>query len=77
MTKDLLVRNVPSDLRKWIDSQRQQHQMSQQEFVLSLLRTASSATPQTLPLPFGQIRDRHSQTDLPFKFVDLFAGIGI
>jgi hypothetical protein len=76
MTKDLLVRNVPKDLREWIDRKRQQQQMSQQEFVLSLLERASSPTPQTLRLPFEQIRAGHTASDLPFTFVDLFAGIG-
>jgi|SRR5579885_513725 len=76
MTKQLLVRNVPRDVEEWIDKERQQNQMSQQEFVLSLLRRASSLTPQTLPLPFDQIRSNYAPSDLPFTFVDLFAGIG-
>lgn len=76
MTKDLLVRNVPQHLQEWIDSQRQQEQMSQQEFVLSVLHRASSVTPQTLPLPFEQIRNNRTASDLPFTFIDLFAGIG-
>lgn len=76
MTKDLLVRNVPKHLQQWIDSQRQQQQMSQQEFVLSLLQSAFSPAAQTLPLPFEQIRRNHNPADLPFTFVDLFAGIG-
>jgi len=76
MTKDLLVRNVPKHLQGWIDSQRQQEQMSQQEFVLSVLQRASSVTPQTLPLPFEQISNSRTASDLPFTFTDLFAGIG-
>jgi len=75
MTKDLLVRNVPKGLQEWIDEQRQQHQMSQQEFVLSLLQKASSVAAQTLPLPFEQIKKPNVPADLPFTFVDLFAGI--
>jgi len=75
MRKQLLVRNVPEDVRQWIEKERQQ-QMSQQEFVLSLLQRASSLTPQTLPLPFEQIRTGTSPSDLPFTFTDLFAGIG-
>jgi len=77
MPKQLLVRNVPEEVHKWIDEERQQHRMSQQEFVLSVLQRASSLTPQTLPLPFEQIRkDDSIPRDLPFTFVDLFAGVG-
>lgn len=76
MKKDLLVRDVPSDLREWIDSQRQQHQMSQQEFVLSLLQRASSVTSRTIPLAFERSSENHASTSLPFTFIDLFAGIG-
>ena len=76
MPKQLLVRNVPEEVHKWIDDERQQHRMSQQEFVLSVLHKAS-LTPQTLPLPFEQIRkDESAPRDLPFTFIDLFAGVG-
>src|SRR5258708_7384145 len=76
MPKQLLVRNVPEEVHKWIDEERRQHRMSQQEFVLSVLERASS-TPKTLPLPFEQLRkDESVPRDLPFNFIDLFAGIG-
>jgi len=76
MPKQLLVRNVPEEVHRWIDEERQQHRMSQQEFVLSVLQKAS-LTPQTLLLPFEQIRkDESVPRDLPFAFIDLFAGIG-
>lgn len=75
MAKQLLVRNVPDSLQKWIESQRQQHRMSQQEFVLSVLQRASSLAPKTLALPFERIRESQQPNDLPFTFIDLFAGI--
>jgi DNA (cytosine-5)-methyltransferase 1 len=76
MPKELLVRNVPENVSEWIDKERQQHRMSQQEFVLSVLQKASAPV-QTLPLPFEQMRRvETSPTDLPFTFIDLFAGIG-
>ncbi len=75
MPKQLLVRNVPESVHEWIDKERQQHRMSQQEFVLSILEQASA--PRTLTLPFEQIRqDESSPRDLPFTFIDLFAGVG-
>ncbi len=76
MTKQLLVRNVPESVQRWIEKERQQQRMSQQEFVLSVLQSASMPN-QTLPLPFFhhiQASDP-SPRDLPFAFVDLFAGI--
>lgn len=73
MTKDLLVRNVPKRLQHWIDSQLQERQMSQQEFVLSLLQTASSPAPQTLALPFEHVRKSRTPDVLPFTFIRLFA----
>jgi DNA (cytosine-5)-methyltransferase 1 len=76
MPKQLLVRNVPEEVHKWIDVERQQQRMSQQEFVLDVLRRAS-LTPQTLPLPFEQVKKYDSTSrDLPFAFTDLFSGIG-
>lgn len=76
MPKELLVRNVPENVREWIDKQREQHRMSLQEFVLSVLQKASAPV-QTLPLPFEQIkRTDTTSRDLPFTFIDLFAGIG-
>ncbi len=36
MPKQLLVRNVPEELHRWIDEGRQEHRMSQQEFTYSL-----------------------------------------
>jgi len=77
MTKQVLVRNVPDDVRRWIEKERQQHRMSQQEFVLSVLQRASMPH-QTLPLPFFEQvhKDRTVLQDLPFTFIDLFAGIG-
>jgi DNA (cytosine-5)-methyltransferase 1 len=78
MTKQLLVRNVPEELCTWIERERQQHRMSQQEFVLSVLQRASMPY-QTLALPFfEQVRKEEnvSSQGVPFKFIDLFAGIG-
>jgi hypothetical protein len=55
MPRQLLVRNVPDEFQMWIDEVRQEHRMSQQEFVLLITQNAS-LTPQTLPLLFEQIR---------------------
>jgi len=79
MGKQLLVRNVPSDICLWIDQQRDQHKMSQQEVVLSVLDKAVEADIELkLPLFSGQPRivEKTVSQSLPFTFIDLFAGIG-
>src|SRR5689334_2010251 len=79
MPKQILVRNIPDDVRNWIDQERQQHRMSQQEFVLSLLEKASdSDLAERMPLFSGipPIVEAASSESIPFRFVDLFAGIG-
>lgn len=76
MTKQLLVRNVPDDVHGWIDRERQQYHMSKQEFLLSFLEKASRVS-QTLPLPFERVpKPEASLHDIPFKFIDLFSGVG-
>jgi hypothetical protein len=50
----MLVRNVPHVVREWIEKERQQNQVSQQEFVLSVLQRASAM--ETTPLlPFNDL----------------------
>ena len=79
MSKQLLVRNVPPDICLWIDQQRNHHNMSQQEVVLSILEKAiESDIELKLPLFSGQpqIVEKTISQSLPFTFIDLFAGIG-
>jgi DNA (cytosine-5)-methyltransferase 1 len=74
----LLVRNVPQDVRNWIERERETRRMSQQEFVISLLKQAS-ADSQTLSLPFAEATQQQILPEpggMPFRFIDLFAGIG-
>src|ERR1039457_4510467 len=79
MSKQLLVRNVPRDVCLWIDQQRNQHNMSQQEVVLSILDKAVEADIELkLPLFSGQPQavEKAGSQSSPFTFVELFAGIG-
>jgi DNA (cytosine-5)-methyltransferase 1 len=78
VSSNILVRNVPETVREWIDRERRQHGMSQQEFVISVLNRASGdeQTP-LLPFPEAAITPEPVPPDgLPFTFIDLFAGIG-
>src|SRR5437867_2912581 len=77
MSDRLLVRNVSPEIQQWIKQQRQQQQMTQQEFLLSLLHQASAPQAQGPLLPFESNTVEVPVPDtLPFTFVDLFAGIG-
>jgi DNA (cytosine-5)-methyltransferase 1 len=76
MSDRLLVRNVPVEVQLWIKQQREQQQMTQQEFLLSMLHQASAAQQSPL-LPFEpSTREVPVPDTLPFTFVDLFSGIG-
>jgi DNA (cytosine-5)-methyltransferase 1 len=76
MSSQLLVRNLPEEVRQWIEDERQQQRMSKQEFVLSVLHQASQAD-RTPMLPFQRpASEIPTPGALPFTFVDLFAGIG-
>ena len=70
MPRQLLVRNIPSDISDWIESERHQYGMSQQEFVLSMLGRAHAAKSESKRL--------FPEPAVPkdFTFIDLFAGIG-
>lgn len=75
---DQLIRNVPEDLRLWIEQERHEQRKSKQEFVLGMLERAREAEmAKRMPL-FATIpkTDIDPPEFIPFKFVDLFAGIG-
>jgi len=77
MSDRLLVRNVSPEIQQWIKQQLQQQQMTQQEFLLSLLHQASASQDSGPLLPFEpSTREVPVPDTLPFTFVDLFAGIG-
>ena len=76
MSDRLLIRNVPPEVQQWIAEERHQQRMSQQDFVLSILHKASKVEAAPF-LPFEEPQKEPSVPDsLPFKFIDLFAGIG-
>lgn len=76
MAKQLLVRNIPQNISSWINEERKERSMSQQEFVLSMLEKVyqtkqimkiSIMEPRIIPKP---------NVKTQFTFIDLFAGIG-
>lgn len=81
MSKQLLVRNVPDPICEWMERERQEHGVTQQEFVLSVLRAVwekreAVRFPLFATLPVQPERLQPVDPSIPFSFVDLFAGIG-
>jgi len=76
MTDQLLIRKVPERIRSWIEQERREHGMTQQEFVVSILEHAFGR--EELPLFPAVVRkvDVSGPDTLPFTFADFFAGIG-
>ncbi len=79
MPNDILIRDVPANLRTWLEDEKYRRRMSLKEFVLHLLHEASRAgaggreptlfsSLETLPYTAAPF--------MPFRFIDLFAGIG-
>jgi len=77
MPKQLLVRNIPKEVGEWIEIERKGYNMTQQEFVLSVLNKGySEGHEEQLPLfPLKRLLSKPNGKS-QFTFVDLFAGIG-
>jgi len=74
----LLIRDIPDEIKVWIDESSHNLRTTQKEFVLSILHRAwEERRGEELPL-FDGVRDREATAGdaVPFNFVDLFAGIG-
>jgi len=74
----LLIRDIPDDLKAWIDERSHGLRTSQKEFVLSVLMSVYQGGEEELPLFDGVKVEEGGQGGggLPFTFIDLFAGIG-
>lgn len=73
---NLFIRSVPEHVRSWIDIQRRERMVSLREVVVEALEKASKSEPQpSLFDSMKPIRLTHIEST-PFKFIDLFAGIG-
>ena len=76
---DILVRNVPSEIHTWIQAGLERTRMSQQEFMVATLgRLREAEIHGQIPLFTRKIVEIETPVpgSLPFKFIDLFAGIG-
>lgn len=71
---ELFLRDVPTELAEWIRTTRPPG-VTQNEFLLTLLRSAQNIGV-TLDLFSDAQPPRSIYSGVPFKFIDLFAGIG-
>jgi DNA (cytosine-5)-methyltransferase 1 len=78
-TKQILIRGVPEALYEWIENERYTKRVSQKQFLLKLLESASSYGTENLQpslFDFQPTIAKPLTAPFPFTFVDLFAGIG-
>lgn len=75
MSRQLLVRDVPEQIRSWIEEERTRRNQTQKEFVLNVLQQACEDGQAVLPFEPRDIQPALVER-IPFNFIDLFAGIG-
>lgn len=75
MSRQLLVRDVPEQIRSWIEEERTRRNQTQKEFVLNVLQQACEGGQAVLPFEPRDIQPALVER-IPFNFIDLFAGIG-
>lgn len=78
MARDqILIRNVPEHVRHWLDEQRRRLRLSPEEVVISLLDEAAGRHVQPTLFDLLETPAQPAVGSLiPFRFIDLFAGIG-
>ncbi|MGH3053414.1 MAG: DNA cytosine methyltransferase, partial [Gaiellaceae bacterium] len=75
MPKQLSIRDVPDNLREWIAEGAHQQRITQKDFLISVLRGAQKGNG-TLSLFDQPPQPKVDPEAVPFKFIDLFAGVG-
>jgi DNA (cytosine-5)-methyltransferase 1 len=76
LPSSMLVREVPEEIREWIERKRESDGITQNDFLLSLLDEAYRSNLQ-IPLFRASSLPSHPKAQtVPFMFIDLFAGIG-
>ena len=76
MSNDILIRAVPAPVRDWIDGQRRHRNLSQREVVMEILESARVKEVSLFEYGARRAQPESTPSELPFTFIDLFAGIG-
>ncbi len=77
--KNILIRDVPEPIFNWIEEERYSKRVSQKEFLLKVLEEAANSgdgNSQPTLFDYAPRIANPLKYDLPFTFIDLFAGIG-
>lgn len=77
MASTYLIRNVPGGIKDWVRQESRKRKMSQNEFLITLLddARADSDGSQSRRIDFAHDSGNGS-SGIPFRFIDIFAGIG-
>jgi DNA (cytosine-5)-methyltransferase 1 len=76
MAANILIRDIPPDIRSWIEEQRQTKRLTQREVIIEALSNRVREEPL---FEYGlrkAVAFNPPYASLPFTFIDLFAGIG-
>jgi DNA (cytosine-5)-methyltransferase 1 len=76
MAANILIRDIPPDIRSWIEEQRQTKRLTQREVIIEALSKRVCEEPL---FEYGlrkAVAFNPPYASLPFTFIDLFAGIG-
>jgi DNA (cytosine-5)-methyltransferase 1 len=79
MRRDILIRGVPAEVDLWIGEECSRYRVSKREFVVSVLQKAYERKYEGQMTLFPTARtvvERAVPGTLPFRFIDLFSGIG-
>ena len=76
MAKQVLIRDLPANVKAWIEDESYKNRMTQKEFLLGILEDA--AITKDSPSLFDDLSPSPVVVPnaLPFTFIDIFAGIG-
>ncbi|MCL4309668.1 MAG: DNA (cytosine-5-)-methyltransferase [Actinobacteria bacterium] len=76
MAKQVLIRDLPANVKAWIEEESYRKRMTQKEFLLGILEDAAIA--KDSPSLFDELMPSPVviPNALPFTFIDIFAGIG-
>jgi len=76
MAKDILVRNIPDEITEWINEGTTQYKISQQDFLLDIITSAQNSSADGNKTRGTKKTIQSHPNQIPFKFIDLFAGVG-
>ncbi|MDF1741814.1 MAG: DNA (cytosine-5-)-methyltransferase [Verrucomicrobiales bacterium] len=78
MSAQLSIKRVPESISSWIEDESYHRRVSKREFLLKILEDARTRQPAPDLFDFAkkQLHVGPTPDQLPFRFIDLFAGIG-